>query len=256
MLDQMAAFDLRNAKCTLETDRRAIEEQVLSLWDEALEPPVSVAFGAEEIRDQEESLLPEISPDIRHITSYPSNNEIIDQFNVYVRGPLRENVLEWMGKEDQVSLRLCSVATLPWLWLSVLSVLSCDGRTHCEASSSHTGFPSAWQYAIIGIVYWGCLAPMVAMTEFQLILFSCKWVQLKVSEHDALRTLLGSGLCAVVMFLCDQIFFAQRGILVVTVAMYEPHWLASAIACAIFDVCLVWMIFCSRKTRSQRTLLR
>ena len=46
MLDQMAAFDLRNAKCTLESDRRVFEEQVLSLWDEALEPPVSVAFGA------------------------------------------------------------------------------------------------------------------------------------------------------------------------------------------------------------------
>ena len=42
----MAAFDLRNAKCTLESDRRVFEEQVLSLWDEALEPPVSVAFGA------------------------------------------------------------------------------------------------------------------------------------------------------------------------------------------------------------------
>ena len=48
MLDQMAAFDLRNAKCTLESDRRVIDEQVLSLWDEALEPPVSVAFGSED----------------------------------------------------------------------------------------------------------------------------------------------------------------------------------------------------------------
>ena len=35
----MAEFQLGNAKCTLETDRRVIEEQVLSLFDEALEPP-------------------------------------------------------------------------------------------------------------------------------------------------------------------------------------------------------------------------
>ena len=28
MLEQMAHFDVRNAKCTLETDRRVIEEQV------------------------------------------------------------------------------------------------------------------------------------------------------------------------------------------------------------------------------------
>ena len=27
MLDRMSKFDLRNAKCTLETDRRVIEEQ-------------------------------------------------------------------------------------------------------------------------------------------------------------------------------------------------------------------------------------
>ena len=32
MLNQMANFDLRNAKCTLETDRRVIEEQVISLF--------------------------------------------------------------------------------------------------------------------------------------------------------------------------------------------------------------------------------
>ena len=30
MLEQMAHFDVRNAKCTLETDRRFIEEQVSS----------------------------------------------------------------------------------------------------------------------------------------------------------------------------------------------------------------------------------
>lgn len=43
----MSEFDFRNAKCTLETDRLAIEEQVLSLFDEALEPAISVAFDAE-----------------------------------------------------------------------------------------------------------------------------------------------------------------------------------------------------------------
>lgn len=47
MLDRMSEFDFRNAKCTLETDRLAIEEQVLSLFDEALEPAISVAFDAE-----------------------------------------------------------------------------------------------------------------------------------------------------------------------------------------------------------------
>jgi hypothetical protein len=73
MLDQMAGFQLGNAKCTLETDRRVIEEQVLSLFDEALEPPVSIAFGTEEAEDDmggSETLLapdtPETIREIRH----------------------------------------------------------------------------------------------------------------------------------------------------------------------------------------------
>ena len=46
MLDQMADFDLRNAKCTEESDRQVIEENVLNLFDEALEPPLSVSLDA------------------------------------------------------------------------------------------------------------------------------------------------------------------------------------------------------------------
>lgn len=46
MLDQMSDFDLRNAKCTEESDRQVIEENVLNLFDEALEPPLSVSLDA------------------------------------------------------------------------------------------------------------------------------------------------------------------------------------------------------------------
>jgi hypothetical protein len=47
MLEQMDNFDLRNAECSMESDREIIQEQVLDLFDEALEPPLHVAFGAE-----------------------------------------------------------------------------------------------------------------------------------------------------------------------------------------------------------------
>ena len=99
MLDQMASFDIRNAKCALETDRIVIEEQVFRLFDEAAEPAESVAFddlGANPEPVFLETALPLISPDfheVRHITSYPTKNEVMDQFNLYVRGTLRDAVL-------------------------------------------------------------------------------------------------------------------------------------------------------------------
>ena len=86
MLDQMANFDLRNAKCSVESDRKVIEEQVLQLFDEALEPPMRIAFIAGEApMAQLDRLDGEVSEDaplvshvsretieeIRHITSYP-----------------------------------------------------------------------------------------------------------------------------------------------------------------------------------------
>ena len=36
---------------------------------------------------------------IRPITSYPSEEEVLQQFNAYVRGPMRENLLNAIGSE-------------------------------------------------------------------------------------------------------------------------------------------------------------
>lgn len=218
MLDQMAEFDLRNAKCTLETDRRVIEEQVLSLWDEALEPTVSVAFGAEDVcRDQEDFLLPKLPSDVRHITGYPDDDQIINQFNAYVRGPLRDSVVESMGKEDDWSFRLCLVATMPYVCLSVLFIMSCDGCSDCAKSASYAGFSSVWQYTMTNLVFWVCLAPLVLLIEFQLVLKSCNWVSQQLSE-TSLRMLLGSCLCTAITCLGDKWLLLQQRILVVTVA--------------------------------------
>eukprot|EP00438_Fugacium_kawagutii_P027188 Skav231829 [mRNA] locus=scaffold4070:27222:28133:+ [translate_table: standard] len=258
MLDQMARFDLRNAQCTLETDRVNIEEQVLALWDEALEPPVSVAFGAEDL-GPEEYLLPHITEDIRHITSYPTKEEIIDHFNTYVRGFLRDSVLESMGKEDQISFKLCLVANLPLLCLSMVLILGCDGRSDCEKSASYAGFSSISQYTIANILFWCYVNPLVTIAEFQLVLSACHWVKKLISDDAiGLSRLLGSSLCACVMFLADNCIFAQRGILTVVVAMYDAQWLAGAIACAIFDIWIVWFLFSRRPSQlgSQRMLLR
>ena len=49
-------------------------------------------------------LMSPVSPEtirgIRHITSYPHPEEVIDQFNAYVTGPLRESVEASVGNEE------------------------------------------------------------------------------------------------------------------------------------------------------------
>ena len=47
MLKQITSFELRAASCALASDREIIEEQIMELFDEAFEPPVSVAWRSE-----------------------------------------------------------------------------------------------------------------------------------------------------------------------------------------------------------------
>eukprot|EP00435_Cladocopium_sp_Y103_P060833 s406_g22.t1 len=161
MLDQMSVFDLRNAKCTIEEDRAVIEELVLNLFDEALEPP---------IREAHEPLISlESLRAIRHITSYPSPDAIIDQFNDYVRGPLRQNLVTFLGTEDYISPKMCIVATLP-IWLqSLMCVLSCDGAS-CEKSAADGGYASVYQYMITNAVLQLLLLPFGLLIVYPLLL--------------------------------------------------------------------------------------
>ena len=72
MLDQMAAFDRRNARCTVESDRDLVEHQVRRLF--------YVASG----REEDEGTA---APNTEGLTP-------LDAFSEYVRGPLRSAVLE------------------------------------------------------------------------------------------------------------------------------------------------------------------
>ena len=261
MLDQMAGFQLGNAKCTLETDRRVIEEQVLSLFDEALEPPVSIAFGTEEAEDDmggSETLLapetPETIREIRHITSYPTNDQIIDQFNAYVRGPLRDSVIRSMGKEDYISFRLCTVAGLPWILWNVRYVLGCGADVQKPASSD--GFSSVSQYFVFDTIYCLFLLPLSIFVEVPSMLIACKWATDLVG-HWGLRLFLGTGLCVVVMYFGDRFILLQCGVLKVAVTAFSPLWLAAAVVSVILDLGLLWFLFFRKQLHpAQRTLVR
>eukprot|EP00438_Fugacium_kawagutii_P029950 Skav229968 [mRNA] locus=scaffold327:464779:466616:- [translate_table: standard] len=207
MLDEMSKFDIRNAKCTLESDRRIIMEQVLSLFDEALEPPLSVAFDGSEMSgipvqnvnsDDQNGTLPLISPDalaeIRDITSYPTRDEIIDQFNAFVRGPLREDVVMSMGEEDHISFSLCLVAVLPIMLMGLMEILGCDGQGDCQKSTAKFGYPSVFHYFLANSIMDLFLVPLPVLVSCPLLLRTNHFIARAV-EGTWWRMILGSLLC-------------------------------------------------------------
>ena len=261
MLDQLAQFDLRNAKCTLETDRRVIEEQVLSLFDEALEPPVSVAFGAEGAEGAEgasvqEALLLEAIPEtVRHVTSYPTHDEIIDQFNAYVRGPLRDKVLKAMGKEDYISAKICMVVALSWFFSSMTSVLGCDGTPDCHKAASRGGFSSVAQYMTCNAIYNILLAPLGTILEFPAMLIACSHTT-EIVPDTATRMVLFWFITSVLMYVGDSLMLAQRAVLVVAIVKFSPLWLSGLIATLVLELFLAWFLFCKKRADpAHRTLL-
>ena len=87
-------------------------------------------------------LLPPMSPrtldTFRHITSYPSRNEVVEQFNRYVKGFLRDRALSLVGREVDIPLKWCLTVLMPTFWAFIAIVLGCEGRD-CEVSSSQDG---------------------------------------------------------------------------------------------------------------------
>eukprot|EP00913_Durusdinium_trenchii_P032206 g30157.t1 len=143
-----------------------IRRQVVELFDEALEYPLSVSFEAEEssVSDTEANsdvaalISPEDLHSFRHVTSYPTEEQIIDEFNAYVRGPLRESVVRSLGREDQIPLKLCMFAFWPSSAGGAAWALGCEGRSHCQDAASNLQFDSVAWYLItqasFGCSYW------------------------------------------------------------------------------------------------------
>ena len=274
MLDQMAHFDLRNAKCSVESDRKIIEEQVLQLFDEALEPPLSVAFDESDMIDtfepffsmqvqgsrfdlnensNESVVLLDTLREIRHITSYPTSSEIIDQFNSYVRGPLRDSVVNSMGKEEFISFKSCVVVSFPWWFQGLISVLGCDARADCETSAVYGGYQSVEVYMATNAVMRLFLGPFVNALSYPLMLRTNKLVGTLVSD-TYVHLILGSFCSAMVAFLLDHLGLHLCGMLVVVVTKYSHVWLAGLIAGLTCLFGASWFLFRQRPQRiSQRS---
>lgn len=266
MLDQMSHFDIRNAKCTLESDRRIIMEQVLSLFDEALEPPLSVTFDASEVSGipiymkDEEGSIPLISRDaiaeIREITSYPTHDEIIDQFNAFVRGPLLEGIVRSMGKEYHISFSLCIIASLPIFLMGLAEVLGCDGQGGCQKSADKFGYPSVFHYVFANSIMDLLLVPLPVLVSIPLLLLTNHFVASRV-QGGVWRMIVGSLLCSFVLSVCYFINIAETAVFIVVVAKFDYMWFCGFAVGLMSIVSALWFLYIQNPSPdSQRSVVR
>ena len=109
MLEQMADFDIRAAKCTLESDRRLVEKRIGEL-----------------LARRKAAMTENGSAGLNTCLMMDQNMEPLDCFNAYVRGPLKQAVLEKIGDGMHVPYHLCLVASLPMALFSLVDLLSCS----------------------------------------------------------------------------------------------------------------------------------
>eukprot|EP00438_Fugacium_kawagutii_P032358 Skav234861 [mRNA] locus=scaffold840:170267:171415:- [translate_table: standard] len=138
LLDQMAAFDVRAAKCTMPSDRTAIEDQVTTMFE--VDSP-----GSAKLSDDGKL----------HLQSFHFENALdpLDRFNGHVRGTLRALVISQIGDELKVPWHFAFVAFLPMILNSSVNVLGCDNGP-CESSAIYSGYTSVASYMVTQTVGW------------------------------------------------------------------------------------------------------
>ncbi|CAK9083275.1 unnamed protein product [Durusdinium trenchii] len=254
-LDQMESFDLRNAQCTLETDRVVLQRLVQDLFDEALEPPVSVSLDAGEVSEADTDsldplVLKQSLQDVRHVTSYPTEEEVIGQFNAYVRGPLRDRVMSLIGREIDISLELRAVSNLPLVLLGVFLVFSCDRHSNCSGALIE-GYSSVSHYILTTAVVNCVIVPLILVAfTFPLALRANHLLTLVV-KGKVLRMLCGIFVSTLVLALNNA--WAAAGAAGMMVIMCEPSTIGVAVYLGLgfLMCCSAWFLH-PNMARTQR----
>ncbi|OLQ13266.1 hypothetical protein AK812_SmicGene2758 [Symbiodinium microadriaticum] len=192
MLEQMADFDIRAAKCTLESDRRLVEKRIgelLARRKAAVTDDGSGGLNTCLMMDHQ-------------------NIEPLDCFNAYVRGPLKQAVLEKIGDGMHVPYHLCLVASLPMALFSLVDLLSCSDVS-CQMQARELDL--SVQGYMGGLAGFWLLNDLMIYPIAQPILFRvlsrvcCAW--------ERLSTRIALGLLAAIIlytyiFLCSGVLLA------------------------------------------------
>jgi len=194
MLQQMANFDVRAAKCTLPSDAKAIEQQVEDLFKDDVVERRPQQMGGDV--DNGEVCVP-----MRYHGWQGSSPDVfgdpLGRFNAYVRGTLREFVISQIGDELYVSWRTCLIAYLPMIFYSTVNVLGCDNGP-CDQSAALAGYQSTSTYMLTSMVGWIINIALAFPLTYPVLL---RMVKFAMSHGDG-----SLQLCAAVLF-CPLAFF-------------------------------------------------
>ena len=163
MLEQMAGFDFRAAKCTVESDRLLVEQQIQELF-------ADVQTGDGRL----------VGSHGQDGSTSAGNSAALDSFNAAIRGPLRSAVLHSVGDELYVPYRICLTASLPLAFLSSVDTLACN-----EACLEFFGQVSRPLYMLHVQFVWACAIMLIFPSFYPLFLrmlkravsFRQQWLQ-------------------------------------------------------------------------------
>ncbi|CAE7329031.1 unnamed protein product [Symbiodinium natans] len=246
LLKNMAGFDIRNAKCTLESDREIIENEVLELFD----VEVSNAW------DPKSPISPTSPVDNRAPWATRDNSTSLTRrerrkrfmnFNLYVRGPLRESVLQTIGQEVDMPWSLCMLCFMPLIFYSAVSVLGCDGNS-CDVTAEQVGYDTALQYVVANALAWALGFWIIIPTTHPLLLRMVKIVlSFSASYPTQLCLTVVSSFCAYVwVFTCQGVMTATLSMAIVR---FSPYFLAALVVQLGLLLLQLWYFFLRSRVR-------
>ena len=119
MLTDMESFDIRAAKCSLESDRHGIEKKIAELFNQA-DHPIRCASPHELVgsaAETEEIMSGAVSSDVRlsgcAVNNYHCQDQSLNAFNAYVQQQVRDAVTADFGVETHLSWGLCLLTFFP-----------------------------------------------------------------------------------------------------------------------------------------------
>eukprot|EP00438_Fugacium_kawagutii_P022935 Skav226772 [mRNA] locus=scaffold8:225184:226572:- [translate_table: standard] len=246
MLDQMSQFDLRNAKCSLETDRVVLTEQVVSLF-EAFEPPIHVAADEESIASTSDAplmwsrSLTEGQDHVRHVSS-TTKDEIVDRFNTYVRGTLRDTIVASLGEEHHVSFRLCACTCLPLMFLGLQRLVNCEGYSDCSIPAAKWGLDSMYEFSLLDGFCILVLYPLYFLTSCPLMLRANRFIA-RMMPDSLLRMLLGTLVCTIMMFAMHSLYILECAFTYVVIYRYSHAFLVAFTMVLALLLWTTWFVF-------------
>ncbi|CAJ1335316.1 unnamed protein product [Effrenium voratum] len=191
MLNQMAAFDVKNAKCSLPADREPITQHVREL------------FRDRDGREEDAKVTGDVDAGEVCLQNYAVNYfpDPLQRFNVYVRGKLRDSVIAQIGDELFVPWRTCLIAFLPMILYSSANVLGCDNAP-CEISFRLQGFRSASECMITNAAAWVLCITLAFPLTYPILL---RMLKLIFSFGDGVPQHVAAFLCCPLAFMYNYI---------------------------------------------------